>query len=72
MPSIEPLPCPLCGSAAEILRDGPSRSFQVWCGNLARVVSAATRISTEAECRIAGPWRWSEDEAVSAWNRRTP
>lgn len=62
--------CPLCGEPARMGGDARTSTWNVQCSSVARVVQVNSRIGSELECGITGPWRSSEAEAIAAWNRR--
>lgn len=58
----ERLPCPFCGTDTELsVSDNGVGTFWVICDNI-----------KAEKCGCEGPYRGSEAEAITAWNRRTP
>ena len=59
MPKDELLPCPCCGSDANIATMWDDRSFKAYCRNI-------------ADCALSQQvWFDTLQEAINAWNRRT-
>lgn len=62
--------CPLCGAPARMGWDGQTKTWKVRCSSAVRIIQVNSRIESELECGITGPWRSSAAEAIDAWNRR--
>lgn len=51
--------CPFCGGGAKVKRSHRFHDYWVTCRR-------------EARCGIDGPFRFTEQGAIDAWNRRPP